>query len=369
MATAIHVPRINNNDDEVKLVERKLAIGSAVEAGQVVASVETDKAVVDVEAPQAGFLIAWCGEVEQLVRVGSVLAWIGSNATEAAPQEVASSAAAEDSADGVAQPTAKARAMLQSYGLRAADVKASGPRLSTADVERHVALHGLSATTNASPAPSAAPAPQPELPGTARDLRSDQRGMLAAVTWHRDQAVPGYIEISYDPAAWVQRGADFQQRHKLLLNPLLPLMAWRLATLAAENKSLNATLVGQQRWEYDTVNLGFTVQAGEVLYLAVTRDALSLGELGFVQHLVELQRRAMARNLGPLETSGTTVGFSSMARWKVARHVPILAPHTSLMVAHAAQSDDQAVLGATYDHRILHGAEVVNVLRKLAKPE
>ncbi|MFT3817993.1 MAG: 2-oxo acid dehydrogenase subunit E2 [Rubrivivax sp.] len=368
MAIAIHVPRINNNDDEVKLVEWKLAVGSAVERGQLIAAVETDKAVVDVEAPEAGFLIAALGEADQMVRVGAVLAWLGATADEAPP--AAEAAPAAGTAAARSQPTAKARALLEAYGLRAEDVGASGERLSAADVERHAASRGLKPKAAAAAAAHTAPAavPRPEVVGTPKALRSDQRGMLATVSWHRDVAVPGYIELPYDAAPWDARAAEFQRQHQLLLNPLLPLMAWRLVTLAAELKAINATIVDDQRWEYDAVNLGFTVQAGEVLYLAVTRDAAALGELGFVQHLVDLQRRAAAHSLGPQETQGTTIGFSSMARWKVGRHIPVLAPHTALMVAHAAGADGQAVLGATYDHRVLHGADVVGVLRKLSKP-
>jgi pyruvate/2-oxoglutarate dehydrogenase complex dihydrolipoamide acyltransferase (E2) component len=369
MAIAIHVPRINNNDDEVKLVELKVDVGNPVERGQVVASVETDKAVVDVEAPESGFLLAVIGEVDAMVRVGSVLAWLGATADEQPPAAAASPAHAVASGS---QPTGKARALLETYGLTAADVAASGDRLNAGDVERHVADRGLApvregAVASASTS-TAATASKPDVAGTARALRSDQRGMLATVSWHRDVAVPGYIELPYDPNPWDERAAAFQKQHQLLLNPLLPLMAWRLVTLAAEIKAINATIVDNRRWEYDQINLGFTVQAGDVLYLAVTRDAAALGELDFVQHLVDLQRRAAAHNLGPQETQGTTVGFSSMARWKVSRHVPVLAPHTALMVAHAVGPDGQAVLGATYDHRVLHGADVVGVLRKLGKP-
>jgi len=110
------------------------------------------------------------------------------------------------------------------------------------------------------------------------------------------------------------------------------------------------------------------VQAGEVLYLAVVRDATKLGELGFVHQLIDLQRRGAGHALGPAETSGATIGFSSMARWKVGRHVPVLAPQTSVMVAHTIDATGQGVLGATYDHRVLHGADVVAVLRALINP-
>ena len=109
------------------------------------------------------------------------------------------------------------------------------------------------------------------------------------------------------------------------------------------------------------------MQASEILYLAVVRNAALLGELGFVQQLVDLQRRAAAHELLPSELQGATIGFSSMSRWKVERHVPILAPHTALMVAHTVGADGKGVLAATYDHRVLHGGDVAGLLRKLGQ--
>lgn len=366
MPLAIHVPRINNNDDEVKLAEVKIAIGQAVAKGQVIASVETDKAVVDVEAPHDGWLLAMYGEPGAMVGVGSVLAWLGASADEDVPAAQATSAPDDRS---VGRPTAKAQALLSQHGLKAGDVKASGNRLSVADIERHLEQSGAAAAPGPAAAPGVRPSyGRPVVQGTMQALRMDQKGMLATVQWHRDVAVSGYIELPYEVQDWDGYAADFQARHKLMLNPLLALMAWRLVRLVHDHRAFNATIVGDQRWEYDQVNLGFTVQAGEVLYLAVTQGAQVLSDIDFVNQLVDLQRRAASHALGPRETQGTTVGFSSMARWKVSRHIPVLAPHTSLMVAHAAGRDGRAVLGASYDHRVLHGADVVGLLRKLSKP-
>lgn len=367
MAASIHVPRINNNDDEVKLVELRVAVGERVTTGQVVASVETDKAVVDVEAPSDGHVLAVLGELDTQVRVGSVLMWLGTTADEAVPAAASPAATATDGGAASDMPTAKALALLQQYGLGVADVKASGARLSADDVRRHATARGLSPlrTGAAGNAPAAKAAPAPDVPGTLRPLQSHERGMLHTVNWQRDVATPGYIEMAYDAAAWDQVAAAYAQRHQLLLNPLLPLMAWRLVHLATQNPKLNATIVGEQRHEFSAVNLGFTVQAGEVLYLAVVRDAAALGEAGFVTQLVDVQRRAAAHKLEPQELQGATLGFSSMSRWKVNRHVPILAPNTALMVAHTVGPDGSGVLGATYDHRVLHGGEVAGLLRKL----
>lgn len=369
MVTAIHVPRVNNNDDEVRLVEWKVEVGAPVTRGQVLGSVETDKAVVEIETPQAGYLIAALGKVGQMLRVGRILAWLGES-----PDDVPPSAQTEPDAtsrDETHRPTAKARVLLATYGLRAEDVACSGTRLTAADVEQYAASRGLGPSTTA---PLIATSDveadsRIEAAATLKPLRGDQRGMLSTVVWHRDVAVPGYIERPYDASAWDARAAHFQQKHQLLLNPLLPMMAWRLVTLARAMPIINATIMGDQRGEYNAVNLGFTVQAGDVLYLTVTRDASALDELAFVQHLVDLQRRAASHSLGPLETQGATIGFSSMARWKVSRHIPVLAPNTAMMVAHAVDPAGQSILGATYDHRVLHGANVVEVLRKLSLPE
>ena len=368
MAVPVYVPRVNNNDDQVKLVELRVAVGNRVAAAQVIASVETDKAVVEVEAPVDGYVLAVRGEVDTTLQVGGVLVWLGASADEAAPADASRTGVTA----GLHTPTAKALALLREYGLGIADVAASGDRLSADDVRRHATANGL--------VPAAAPASaiagmaaeaeiRPEVEGVLRPLLNHERGMLHTVTWHRDVAVPGYLELAYDHSAWEQVAAAFGRQHSLLLNPLLPLMAWRLVELATQTARYNATLVGEQRHEYQQVNLGFTVQAGEVLYLAVVRNAEALGEIGFVNSLIDAQRRAASHSLTPQELRGATIGFSSMSRWKVMRHVPILAPHTGLMVAHTVGENGQGVLGATYDHRVLHGGEVATLLRKLAAPK
>ena len=70
----------------------------------------------------------------------------------------------------------------------------------------------------------------------------------------------------------------------------------------------------------------------------------------------------------PTKTSGATVGFSSMARWAVSRHVPVLLPQTAFMIAHTAPLNGSACLGATYDHRVLNGGGVVRALQTLSRP-
>jgi pyruvate/2-oxoglutarate dehydrogenase complex dihydrolipoamide acyltransferase (E2) component len=367
MATPIYVPRINNNDDEVKVLAFDVGIGDKLQSGQIVGQIETDKAVLDVTAPSQGYVLGFVAKAEEVARVGSVMLWLGESKDEAIP-EVQDTAAAQSSSR-VSQVTAKARILLEANGLQADLIPQVDGRVTVEAVERYLAAKGGAKVESKSPIFSQAIDVLPEVEGNQVNLTREEKGMAATVAWHRDFAVPGYIEIDYDLAPWAEYAKRVQDERGLLMPPLLPLMAWRLVEIAQETPRLNATFVNNKRFEYVPVNLGFTIQAGESLYLAVVRQAQALDEFGFVNSLGDVLRRAAGHNLRESEASGATVAFSSMERWKVKRHIPILSPHTALMVAHAAGQDGRGVLGASYDHRVLNGGQVVAALKKLSSPK
>lgn len=132
----------------------------------------------------------------------------------------------------------------------------------------------------------------------------------------------------------------------MLFSPLLALMAYRLVTLVRETPMANVTVIDRPDGPVDAIsdaiNLGFTVQAGAVLHLVVLAGANHLTAMELANKLADLQRRAITRELKASELQGATIGFSNMARWGVLRHIPVLAPHTSVMVAHAVSTPPRA---------------------------
>lgn len=368
MPTAILTPRVNNNDDFVRFSRTYCEPGAQVRKGDVIADIETDKATVTVEAERDGFLLAFAQPIGEMIRVGATLAWLGDSAGETAPAtEHPPEGAGAAGGSHTAEPTLKAALLLSRLGLKAAEVPASADRLTAQDVLAYVEGRNGGATVNV--APPAAGGPMPSLaPGRVVPLTVMERGMVRTVSWHRDTAVAGYVEIEYETAAWDAHAAAFQQRHGLLMSPLLPLMAYRLVQLAREAPKINSTMAGDARHEYAAINLGFTIQSGANLFLASLRDASRHSEKPFVDALALLMRQALKGKLTAEETSDITISFSSMARWQVSRHVPILPPYTSFMVAHAHGRGGVAALGASYDHRVLTGGEVAAVLRQLSAP-
>ncbi len=364
MAFPLRIPRINNNDDFVKLLKLHAAEGDRVKTGDCVAQIETDKAVVDLEAEKEGFLLKVLCEENERVPVGEVMMWFGDRADEPVPEPIKNDEPVTANRTALG-PTAKARALIKRYGLESDVVPYQSERLTAADVEAYVAGRD---TGSGEHQPAPARDERPSVPGILQELSPDEHGMLGTVAWHRDRAAATYLEVEYDQGPWEQHAEEFMQRHQLMMSPLIPLLAYRLVEIAAGAPKINATIVDGRRYQYDRINLGFTVQGVETLYLTVIQNAEKLDPLEFVQSLGEIQRRAIARKLKPEDVRGATIAFSSMARWNVSRHIPILPPHTSLIVAHAApRNKGAAVMGASYDHRVLSGFDVIEVLEKLTR--
>ena len=186
MPSPLYVPRVNNNDDSVRIVELRVQEGDFVKRGQILGAVETDKAVLDVPAESDGYVLKILGRSGETASVGSVLLWLGEIAGEQVTEQ-APAALVVSIAGGTERPTAKARAMLQELNLDAAAIPAAGERLTVADIEAWLAMQRKPAHAPGSVAPTASEQ-TPSVPGQYRELSGEERGMLATVLWHRDRA-------------------------------------------------------------------------------------------------------------------------------------------------------------------------------------
>ena len=118
MPSPLHVPRVNNNDDSVRIVELGVKEGDFVSRGQIIGAVETDKAVLDVPAERDGYVLKILHRTGETASVGSVLLWMGEIATEHVPEQAPAIAEGE-TRGATGRPTAKAQEMLRELGLSA----------------------------------------------------------------------------------------------------------------------------------------------------------------------------------------------------------------------------------------------------------
>ncbi|HZO61357.1 MAG TPA: hypothetical protein VFB35_00080 [Gaiellaceae bacterium] len=149
MPTSIVVPKLNENDDEVVVVE--LADGY-VQAGQALFSVETSKAVQEVEAEAAGFVL-WSARVGDRVEVLAELGLLFATEQERDAWSAEPPAARAEAGPGERLATEPARRLAAELGVSLADVPGAGI-VRESDVRR-LAAEGRAEPVPAEEAPSA----------------------------------------------------------------------------------------------------------------------------------------------------------------------------------------------------------------------
>lgn len=150
MAILLRMPEISANTVEAVLAEWPLRENAAFAAGDAIATVETEKAVVDVPAESAGVLLRTLIEPGRSVPVGTPMAVLGApgetvDDLDGLVEELTGEprpAAAEGAAGRIfASPLA--RRMARENGLAIADIQGTGPggRIVRDDVRRALVAH------------------------------------------------------------------------------------------------------------------------------------------------------------------------------------------------------------------------------------
>ena len=143
MALSVVMPALEMAQETGKLVSWMKKEGEQVRKGEMLLEVETDKAVVEIEAAGDGLLSGITAKVGDVVPVGQTIAWllqpgealpttsdaptVTGRRTDAAPVAAAASSEVVASRGGGARVSPKARRLAQDHGVDLATVRGSGP--------------------------------------------------------------------------------------------------------------------------------------------------------------------------------------------------------------------------------------------------
>ena len=159
MAIQFRLAALGHTMETGRVVEWHIAEGNRIEEGELLVSIETDKAIADIESPVSGVLLRIVGQVDGVYDVGATLAWIGEEGEEVPgePAEQSQAPAAEQAIESRATPVALRLA--QRHGIDAEALQGTGPggRVTKEDVQRAID----DGTATPQKAPSEAPAPSP----------------------------------------------------------------------------------------------------------------------------------------------------------------------------------------------------------------
>jgi len=355
----VPMPQLGQAMEFGTLSEWLVADGETVTKGQAIASVESDKASYELEAPADGIL-RHTANVGDEVPVGDNVAFMGDGA-EAAPGRAAQEPAHRTAAAAVspiAGPSGSALTALASPKARAiavqrdVDLVAIAPRradglITALDVENAVAS-GQAKKAGQAVALSG--------------LRRTAADRLAR-SW---QQAPHFVQMIEVDATQMSR-ALAAIRAKQLGCSLNDIIAKTVADTLAEFPDLNAVFVDGALMQHDTVNIGLAVATEKGLTVPVLRDvaAMSLNEVAASN--TNLIARAREGRLSGGDFGPGSVTISNLGRYGVAFGTPVLNLDEPILIFIGAIEDrpvgrDGAIvlapmttLSICYDHRVADG--------------
>ena len=361
MATDLRLPQLGDIMTEGRLAAWLQADGAAVQAGQPLYELETDKVNFTVEAPAAGLLrqVVPAGEV---VAVGTVVGRLLESDAEAPPHPDPPPAGGRET---LAPPggreitaTPAARRLARELGV---DLAGLGPgRIREADVLAH---HAAAAAADSLPYQGRRRAIGERM------LRSRQT--TAALTLSTEVPVDAALDLIEElNRAWSAEG---------VVVTLTRLIVSACALALRDHPLLNARLVDDRIHLPATVDVGIAVDQETGLVVPVLRgaDRLSLEETA--RALRDLTQRAEAGRLAQDEAAGATFTVTSLAATVVDAFTPILDPPQAAILGVgrvreiAAFEDERVVrqrvttLSLTFDHRVMDGAPAARFLGRLAE--
>jgi pyruvate/2-oxoglutarate dehydrogenase complex dihydrolipoamide acyltransferase (E2) component len=413
----VTMPQMGVSVAEGTVIAWRVGVGDPIRAEETVCDISTDKIDTEVPSPVTGVVTEILVQVDETVEVGVVLARIDVGEGGSVPAPTADSAppAAEPAlaATQPAPPAAPANGAPAGNGATSAPA-ANGRRYSPV-VQRIAAEHGIDLSVITGTGRGGRVRKQDVLAVLSGDGGGGGRGGAAAT---EAEPPPLHIESPYrpDPAEPAGGGTLSRVRRQIgehmkrSLDESATCTTWievdmsRIeaarakfgltalpfvgrATIAAlrEHPSLNAWLDGSKYTRPTDVNLGIAVSLGEDgLIVPVVHKAHELSVEGLSSQIRDLARRARARQLKPDEVQGGTFTITNPGQYGSIMATPIInQPQVAILDLEAvvkrpvvitdADGNDSiairpmTILGLSWDHRALDGAESAQFLATLKR--
>jgi len=393
MATKVVMEALSPTMEEGRLVEWKKNEGDAVAVGDVLAEVETDKAVMELVARAAGVLIKRLVPAGTTVPVAQPVAWIGA-AGEAVPGVAAAPAAAQQ-APLTAAPTAPAATPSAAATVAPSVIPASvtaGGRVKASPLAKRIAADqgvDLARVTGSGPEGriirrdldelTAADATEGISLSTFEDVPLSQ--MRKAIAKRLVQSI-GPIPTFYLTAEVdMERAQDartallaLDEKGKFSFNDLII-----RATAAALrlHPNVNAWWLDDHIRQWHDVNIGVAVAIDDGLITPIIRHADRKGLREISAEVRELAGRARAKKLQPDEYTGATFSISNLGMFGIDEFTAIINPPEAAILA-VGRIEQKAVvtdgriearwrmrITLSCDHRAIDGASGAAFLKTL----
>jgi pyruvate dehydrogenase E2 component (dihydrolipoamide acetyltransferase) len=386
MAFSVVMPALEMAQETGKLIAWRKKEGDRVIKGEPLLEVETDKAVMEVEATADGILAGITGVVGSDIPVGQTIGWIvapgekppaqDATATPAARGKTESHAtpvaasASEPSAIQTARISPKARRLAKELGVDIAAVRGSGPggEILASDVQAAAAAVASASTPKKSSSL--------EVPSTLGRLMAER----TTQSW---TTVPHFF-VSREIDATALNSyrekvvAEIEHVHHIRITHTDLLVAL-VSRVLLKHPRLNSSWTAEGIRLHDRVNMGVAIAVNDGVVAAVIPNAHIATLAEIAQQRSGIAERARAGKLRPADIADATFTISNLGMYKVDQFTAIITPPQAAILAVGAIAERvvavdgkpavQPIMTLTLscDHRAADGARAALFLNDLAE--
>ena len=384
MAFSVVMPALEMAQETGKLIAWRKKEGDSVTKGEPLLDIETDKAVMEVEAPADGVLAGITGTVGSDIPVGQTIAWIVAPGEKLPTENKAPSPAARGRTESHAAPVAatateasppelakispKARRLAKELKVDIANLRGSGPggEILASDVQA-----AAGATGAASEKKSAV-----EVPSTSGRLMAER-------TTQGWTTVPHFFVTREIDAGTLNEyreklAHEIEHTHNIRITHT-DLFVALASRVLLKHPRLNSSWTPEGIRHHDYVNMGVAIAVNDGVVATVIPNAHTATLAEIARQRRDVTDRARAGKLRPADITNATFTISNLGMYHVDQFSAIVTPPQAAILAIGSITDrvvavegepvirPMIALTLSSDHRAVDGARAALFLEELSE--
>jgi pyruvate dehydrogenase E2 component (dihydrolipoamide acetyltransferase) len=381
MPISVVMPALEMAQETGKLVSWLKKEGETVRKGEMLLEIETDKAVMEIEAQAEGVLAGIAAREGDVIPVGQTIAWLLAPGDSAPPPQqppaktsepqiakssVPSGAAVTNGSSVKISP--KARRLAKEQGVDLASVKGSGPggEILSEDI---LTAHGKAALGRSSTQPIAAAVIKPNQVGRVMAQRT-------AESW---TTVPHFFlqrEVVATALSAVREEIASQSGVRPSFTDMLVSL---VARILKRHPRMNSSWKSGDIHANASINIGVAVAVDGGVVTPVIQNADDAALTDIAARSKELAQRARSGTLRPEDISGATFTITNLGMYDVDSFSAIIVSPQAGILAVGKLVDRVVVMDGkpsvapvitltlSADHRVTDGAQAAGFFKDLAQ--
>jgi pyruvate dehydrogenase E2 component (dihydrolipoamide acetyltransferase) len=386
MAFSVVMPALEMAQETGRLIAWRKQEGDPVSKGEPLLEIETDKAVVEVEAPADGILAGITGTAGADIPVGQTIAWIvapgekppasNESAAPAARAKTETHAtpitrnAPQTSAAPSARISPKARRLAKELGVDIASLRGSGSggEILASDVQAAAASFAPGAAANKSGSI--------EVPSSIGRLMAERTTLSWTTVPHffvtREIEASGLNECREKLSPEIERTHNLRITHTDLLIALT-------SRVLLKHPRLNSSWTAEGIRLHDHVNMAIAIAVSDGVVAAVIPSAHTASLAEIARQRRDVIERARTGKLRPADIADATFTISNLGMFHVDEFTAIIVPPQAAILAVGSIADRVVAvdgkpvvrpvmtLTVSSDHRTADGVRAAAFLEDLAE--